>query len=120
MFNFVTLMIVVAGALNWFCIGVFQFDIIAGIFGTQSHFFSRFVYTVIGLAGFWILLVSLVKKGQLTLWKRKTKKHESTQVVEQVENHEPAQQSNSEIEHSSQLEPTKTAKGKSKSKQKTA
>lgn len=88
MFNFVTLMIIIGGALNWFCIGVFQFDIIAGIFGTQSHFFSRFVYTVIGLAGFWILLVSLVKKGQLSLWKRKSKKQITTATQENIDNNQ--------------------------------
>lgn len=74
MFNFTTLMIIIFGAINWFCIGVFQFDLIAGIFGTQSHFFSRFVYTVIGLAGFWMLAVTLIKHGQLSLLPPKKKK----------------------------------------------
>jgi len=86
MFNFVTLMIIISGAINWFCIGVFQFDIIAGIFGTQSHFFSRFVYTVIGLAGFWFLLVTFVKHGQLSLFKPRTKKSKTaTSNIEEKE-----------------------------------
>ena len=82
MFNFVTLIIIISGAINWFCIGVFQFDIIAGIFGTQSHFFSRFVYTVIGLAGFWFLLVTLVKHGQLSLLKPRAKKSKLITSIE--------------------------------------
>ena len=98
MFNFVTLMIIISGAINWFCIGVFQFDIIAGIFGTQSHFFSRFVYTVIGLAGFWFLLVTLVKHGQLSLFKPRTKKSKTaTSNIEEKEEIETT--SNSETKN---------------------
>ena len=74
MFNFIILIIVIVGAINWFCIGVFQFDLIAGIFGTQAHFASRFIYTVIGLAGFWLLAYTLIKKGQLSLLPLKSKK----------------------------------------------
>ncbi len=74
MFNFISLIIIIVGAINWFCIGVFQFDLIAGIFGTQSHFFSRFIYTIIGLAGLWFLAYTLIKKGQLSLLPQKAKK----------------------------------------------
>ena len=99
MFNFVTLMIIISGAINWFCIGVFQFDIIAGIFGTQSHFFSRFVYTVIGLAGFWFLLVTLVKHGQLSLFKPRTKKSKTaTSNKEEKEEIETTNTDTSELD----------------------
>lgn len=73
MFNFIVLLIVIFGSLNWFAIGVFQFDLIAGIFGSQSVFFSRFVYTVIGLAGFWSLFVTLFKKGNVVYYVKKPK-----------------------------------------------
>ena len=49
MFNFIAFIITQIGAINWLCIGLFQFDIIAGIFGSQAHFVSRFIYTIIGL-----------------------------------------------------------------------
>ena len=75
MFNFISLIAIIIGAINWFCIGVFQFDIIAGIFGTQSHFFSRFIYTLIGLLGIWFLIYTLIKKGQLSLLPIKAKKN---------------------------------------------
>ena len=71
MFNFVVLIIVIAGSLNWLAIGAFQFDVIAGIFGSQSVFISRFLYTLIGLAGVWFLLLVAIKKGQINLRKQK-------------------------------------------------
>ncbi len=73
MFNFIVLLIVIFGSLNWFAIGVFQFDLVAGIFGSQSVFFSRFVYTVIGLAGLWSLFVTLFKKGNVVYYVKKPK-----------------------------------------------
>lgn len=73
MFNFIVLLIVIFGSINWFAIGVFQFDLVAGIFGSQSVFFSRFVYTVIGLAGFLSLFVTLFKKGNVVYYVKKPK-----------------------------------------------
>ena len=34
-------------------IGLFQFDLVAWLFGGQGSLFSRIVYTVVGLAGLW-------------------------------------------------------------------
>lgn len=45
------LVIVIIGALNWLLIGLFQYDLVAGIFGGVNSFLSRTVYTIVGLAG---------------------------------------------------------------------
>lgn len=47
------LVLVIIGALNWGLIGLFQFDIIASIFGGQSAIISRIIYTIVGAAGIW-------------------------------------------------------------------
>ena len=46
------LILVIVGALNWGMIGLFQFDLIAAIFGGMGSTISRILYTVVGLAGF--------------------------------------------------------------------
>ena len=43
--------IVIIGALNWLLVGLFQYDLVASIFGGMSSFVSRTVYTIVGLAG---------------------------------------------------------------------
>ena len=53
--NKTVLTLVIIGALNWLLIGVFQFDLVAAIFGGQTSVFSRIIYTIIGLAGIWAL-----------------------------------------------------------------
>ncbi|MCX8128572.1 MAG: DUF378 domain-containing protein [Clostridia bacterium] len=45
------LVIVIIGALNWLLLGLFQYDLVAAIFGGSSSFVSRTIYTLVGLAG---------------------------------------------------------------------
>lgn len=47
------LALLIAGGLNWGCIGVFQLDIIAWICGGQDSIISRIIYTIVGLAAIW-------------------------------------------------------------------
>lgn len=73
MFNLIAFVITQIGAINWLCIGVFQFDFIAGIFGSQAHFVSRFIYTIIGLCCVYMLILLAVKKGNLSLINKRKK-----------------------------------------------
>lgn len=45
------LVIVIIGALNWLLVGLFEFDLVASIFGGPRAFLSKAIYTVVGLAG---------------------------------------------------------------------
>ena len=49
------LVLTIVGALNWALVGIFQFDLVAWIFGGQGALLSRIIYTVIGLAGIWCI-----------------------------------------------------------------
>ena len=49
----VALILFIIGALNWGLVGIFQYDLIAGIFGGMSNTISRILYTLVGLAGIW-------------------------------------------------------------------
>ena len=55
MLDRISLILVVIGALNWGSIGLFQFDIVAWIFGGQGAVVSRIIYTLVALAGVWCL-----------------------------------------------------------------
>jgi uncharacterized protein len=45
------LVLTIIGALNWGLIGLFQFDLVASLFGGQDSFLSRIIYSLVGLAG---------------------------------------------------------------------
>ena len=49
----IALLLVIIGAINWGSIGLFQFDLVAFIFGGQGALLSRIIYTVVALAGLW-------------------------------------------------------------------
>lgn len=51
--NKTVLTLIIVGALNWLLVGVFQFDLVAAIFGGQSSAFARIIYIIIGIAGIW-------------------------------------------------------------------
>jgi uncharacterized membrane protein YuzA (DUF378 family) len=45
----------IIGCLNWGLVGIFQFDLVAWLFGGSDSLFSRIVYTLVGLAGVWCI-----------------------------------------------------------------
>lgn len=48
----IALVLIIIGALNWGLIGLFEFDLVAAIFGEMSVL-SRIVYSLVGVAGLW-------------------------------------------------------------------
>ena len=55
MLDRLSLILTIIGALNWGGIGLFQFDLVAWIFGGQDAVFSRIIYGLVGLAGLWCI-----------------------------------------------------------------
>lgn len=55
MLDRISLILVIIGALNWGSIGLFQFDIVAWLFGGQGAVVSRIIYTLVALCGIWCI-----------------------------------------------------------------
>lgn len=51
----IALLLSIIGSLNWGLVGIFQFDLVAWLFGGQDALLSRIVYTLVGLAGLWCI-----------------------------------------------------------------
>lgn len=74
MLAFISFLLVIVGSLNWFCIGILQYDFVAGLFGSQSNVFSRLIYTLVGIASI-IVTVNLIKnKGKFIVSFKKANK----------------------------------------------
>lgn len=54
-FKALTLVLVIAGALNWGLLGLFQIDLVATLFGGPQTTLSRIIYIVVGLSGLYQL-----------------------------------------------------------------
>ncbi|SFJ39836.1 hypothetical protein SAMN04487936_10237 [Halobacillus dabanensis] len=57
--NRVALLLIIVGAINWGLIGLFQYDLVAGLFGggEQSAALARVIYTLVGISG--LIAISL-------------------------------------------------------------
>lgn len=47
---YIVLTLIIIGAINWLLIGLFEFDLVASIFGDMS-IISRIVYALVGISG---------------------------------------------------------------------
>jgi uncharacterized membrane protein YuzA (DUF378 family) len=58
----IAIILVVIGGLNWGLVGLFNFDLIAAIFGAMSVI-SRIVYILVGLSAIYLVVIfnSLLK-----------------------------------------------------------
>lgn len=48
--NVISLILLVIGGLNWGLVGLFQFDLVAAIFGGGNTTLSRIIYVLVGIA----------------------------------------------------------------------
>lgn len=52
--DYIALILVIVGAINWGLIGFFNFDLVRLIFGNMTML-SRIVYSLVGIAGLYSL-----------------------------------------------------------------
>ncbi len=51
----IALILSIVGCINWGLVGIFQFDLVAWLFGGSGSLFSRLVYTLVALSGLWCI-----------------------------------------------------------------
>jgi len=55
--DWIALILVIVGGLNWALVGLFGFDLVAAIFGEMS-LLTKIVYTLVGLAAVYVLVMA--------------------------------------------------------------
>jgi hypothetical protein len=63
--DWICMILIVIGGLNWLLWGIFEFNLVAAIFGTLSAL-ARIVYILVGLAALYVLIFMLPKIGKKT------------------------------------------------------
>jgi uncharacterized membrane protein YuzA (DUF378 family) len=56
--HYLCLTLVIVGAINWGLVGLFQFDLVATLFGGQDSAGARIIYSLVGLAGLCVAATS--------------------------------------------------------------
>ena len=54
--DWVALVLAIVGAINWGLVGLFSFDLVAGIFGSMK-WITRIVYDLVGLSGLYLIFM---------------------------------------------------------------
>lgn len=55
--NWIAVILVIVGGLNWGLVGAFDIDLVAMLFGEMSAI-ARTVYILVGLAAIWVAIQS--------------------------------------------------------------
>lgn len=61
--NFLALLLIVIGALNWGLWGFFQFDLVAWLCHGNTNWLARVIYSLVGLAG--VLGLGFISKSKV-------------------------------------------------------
>ncbi|MCD8328349.1 MAG: DUF378 domain-containing protein [Ruminococcus sp.] len=69
MLDKIALFLLIIGGLNWGLVGIFQFDLIAFLFGSSASLISRIIYIVVAVCALWCISLyfkerSLVKNEE--------------------------------------------------------
>jgi uncharacterized protein len=61
--NLVSLVLLIVGGLNWLLVGLFEWDLVGGLFGGMDSPIAKVVYILVGLAAIYgFTLLSKVNK----------------------------------------------------------
>lgn len=55
--DWIAMVLLIVGGLNWGMVGLFNVDVVAALFGTQSAL-SRIIYTLVGLSALYSIYTS--------------------------------------------------------------
>ena len=55
MIDKIALTLLIIGGVNWGSVGLFQFDLVAWIFGGQTGVIARIIYVIVGLSALWCI-----------------------------------------------------------------
>ncbi len=55
MIDKIALLLVIVGGINWGLVGIFQFDLVAFLFGGSAAILSRIVYVIIAISAIWCI-----------------------------------------------------------------
>ncbi len=64
MIDKICLLLVILGSINWGLVGIFQFDLVAWLFGGSDAIVSRIIYSVIALTGIWCISLLFRDNGR--------------------------------------------------------
>ncbi|MFO7655158.1 MAG: DUF378 domain-containing protein [Candidatus Krumholzibacteriia bacterium] len=57
--DWIALILVIIGGINWLLVGLFSFDLVAAIFGGQTALLARIIYVLVGISAIYLIFAAL-------------------------------------------------------------
>ncbi len=77
MLDRIALALLIIGGVNWGSVGLFQFDLVAWIFGGQTGIVSRIIYALVGLSALWCVTLLFRDRNNENSHERTELSHEA-------------------------------------------
>lgn len=55
MLDKIAMLLLIIGGINWGLVGIFQFDLVAFLFGGSAAIISRIVYVLVAISALWCI-----------------------------------------------------------------
>jgi hypothetical protein len=65
--DWIAIILLVIGGINWLLVGLFKFDLVAAIFGGQAAAVSRIVYVVVGICAVYVIIAAFTWSGAVAV-----------------------------------------------------
>jgi len=56
--DWIALVLLIIGGINWGLVGLFQFDLVAQLFGGSESIISRIVYSLVGISALYAIYMA--------------------------------------------------------------
>ncbi len=57
--DWIALILVIIGGINWLLVGLFSFDLVAAIFGGQTAILARIIYILVGISAIYLIFAAM-------------------------------------------------------------
>ena len=65
MWDKLALILLIIGGINWGLVGIFQFDLVAWLFGGTDAIISRAIYIIVAISAIWCITLLLRSSDKL-------------------------------------------------------
>ena len=66
--NLIAWIILLIGGINWFLIGLFNWNLVTAVFGGVGALVTL-IYVLVGLSALWLLIAPFAFHGRIALWR---------------------------------------------------
>lgn len=63
--NIIAMILLLIGGLNWLIIGLFGYNIVSGITGSDDNWVARLIYILVGISAIWLIISCFISGGSI-------------------------------------------------------